>query len=88
LKVEFSTSETRKFYRKKSRFSKSQIIAILKQAETGTPVPELGRDMDECRVVLQVAQPVRRHGCVHDGQAASHLLEMQHLHSIEPSALP
>lgn len=28
---------------KKSRFSDSQIIAILKQAEDGTPVPELCR---------------------------------------------
>ena len=28
---------------KKSRFSDSQIIAVLKQAETGTPVPELCR---------------------------------------------
>ena len=29
---------------KKSRFSESQIIAILKQAEVGTPVPELCRE--------------------------------------------
>ena len=29
---------------KKSRFSDSQIIAILKQAEGGTPVPELCRE--------------------------------------------
>jgi putative transposase len=29
---------------KKSRFTESQIIAILKQAETGTPVPELCRE--------------------------------------------
>jgi putative transposase len=29
---------------KKSRFSESQIIAILKQAEAGTPVPELRRE--------------------------------------------
>jgi putative transposase len=28
---------------KKSRFSDSQIIAVLKQAEAGTPVPELCR---------------------------------------------
>ena len=28
---------------KKSRFSDSQIIAVLKQAEVGTPVPELCR---------------------------------------------
>jgi putative transposase len=29
---------------KKSRFSDSQIIAMLKQAEAGTPVPELCRE--------------------------------------------
>ncbi|MEI7037207.1 transposase, partial [Fulvimonas yonginensis] len=29
---------------KKSRFTDSQIIAVLKQAEAGTPVPELCRD--------------------------------------------
>jgi len=29
---------------KKSKFSDSQIIAVLKQAETGTPVPELCRE--------------------------------------------
>jgi putative transposase len=29
---------------KKSRFSESQIIAILKQAEAGAPVPELCRE--------------------------------------------
>lgn len=29
---------------KKSRFSESQIIAILKQADGGTPVPELCRE--------------------------------------------
>jgi putative transposase len=33
------------FYRmKKSRFSDSQIIAVLKQAEAGKPVPELCRE--------------------------------------------
>jgi putative transposase len=44
LKVEFSTIRKRKFYMKKSRFSESQIMAILKQAEAGTPVPELCRE--------------------------------------------
>jgi putative transposase len=29
---------------KKSRYSDSQILSILKQAETGTPVPELCRE--------------------------------------------
>ncbi len=31
---------------KKSRFTDSQIIAVLKQAEAGTPVPELCRTQD------------------------------------------
>ena len=31
---------------KKSRFTDSQIIAVLKQAEAGTPVPELYREHD------------------------------------------
>jgi putative transposase len=34
----------RRFYVKKSRFSDSQIMGILKQAEAGTPVPELYRE--------------------------------------------
>lgn len=29
---------------KKSRFTDSQIMAILKQAEAGTPIPELARE--------------------------------------------
>jgi len=29
---------------KKSRFTDSQIVAVLKQAEAGTPVPELCRE--------------------------------------------
>jgi putative transposase len=29
---------------KKSRFSDSQILAVLKQSETGTPVPDLCRE--------------------------------------------
>jgi putative transposase len=34
----------RRFYMKRSRFSDSQILAILRQAEAGTPVPELCRE--------------------------------------------
>jgi putative transposase len=34
----------RRFYMKRSRFTDSQILAILKQAEAGTPVPELCRE--------------------------------------------
>jgi len=38
---------------KKSRYSDSQIISILKQAEAGTPVPELCREhgMSNARVI-------------------------------------
>lgn len=39
-------NEPRKFYMKQSRFSDSQILAILKQAEAGTPVPEVCREHD------------------------------------------
>lgn len=34
----------RKFYRKHFRFSDSSIIALLKKAEAGTPMPELCRE--------------------------------------------
>ena len=36
--------KNRKLYMKTSRFTDSQIIAILKQAEAGSPVPELCRE--------------------------------------------
>ncbi len=52
---------------KKSRFTDSQIIAILKQAESGTPVPELCREQRHLlRHVLQVALKIRRHGHLDD----------------------
>jgi putative transposase len=41
--VEFSRNLTEEVPLKKSRFTDSQIIAVLKQAEAGTPVPELCR---------------------------------------------
>jgi len=40
----FLNAILRKFYMKTSRFTESQIINILKQAEAGTPVPELCRE--------------------------------------------
>jgi putative transposase len=41
--VEFSRNLARGDPLKKSRFTDSQIIAVLKQAEGGTPVPDLCR---------------------------------------------
>jgi len=46
--VEFSRNLTEEVPLKKSRFTDSQIIAILKQAESGTPVPELCREHGIC----------------------------------------
>jgi putative transposase len=43
LEVEFSI-KNRNLYMKTSRFTDSQIIAILKQAEIGSPVPGLCRE--------------------------------------------
>ena len=42
--MEFSRTLPRGGSTKKSRFTDSQIIAVLKQAEAGTPVPELCRE--------------------------------------------
>ena len=39
---------------KKSRFSDSQIIAVLKQAEVGKPVPELCREHPICRAISRM----------------------------------
>ena len=54
---------------KTSRFSDSQIIAILKQAEAGSPVPDCAASTDQLGHVLQMAEQVRRHGCLPDGPA-------------------
>lgn len=51
---------------KASRFSASQILAILKQAEDGVPVTELCREHD-MRHILQMASKVWRHGHLADG---------------------
>jgi putative transposase len=42
--VEFSRNLTEEVPVKKSRFSDSQIVSILKQAEAGTPVPDICRE--------------------------------------------
>ena len=55
---------------KKSRFSDSQIMAILKQAEQSTPVAELCREHGhEPCLVLQMTRKVRRHGRLNDEAA-------------------
>ena len=43
-KWNFLVIDKRRFCMKKSRYSDSQILAILKQAEAGTPVPTLCRE--------------------------------------------
>ncbi len=40
----FSYDKRRRFFMKTSKFTDSQIMAILKQAEAGAPVPELCRE--------------------------------------------
>jgi hypothetical protein len=46
---------------RKSKFSESQIVAILKDAESGVPVADLLRTTRrEQGDLLQMAQPVRR----------------------------
>ncbi|WP_437884570.1 transposase [Pseudomonas sp. LRF_L74] len=54
---------------KTSRFSDSQIIAILKQAEAGSPVPELCREYGISSATFYKWR-VRQHGCFIDGPAA------------------
>jgi len=49
---------------KKSRYSDSQILRILKQAEAGTPVPRAWHE--QCQF-LQMAGQIWRHGRVIDG---------------------
>ena len=55
---------------KQSRFTDSQIIAILKQADAVTPVPEVCRAWHQLCHLLQMALQIRRHGCISDGQDA------------------
>lgn len=51
---------------KKSGFTEAQIMGVLRQAESGLPVPELCREAwDQQRDVLQMAREVWRHGCIH-----------------------
>jgi len=52
---------------KTSRFSDSQIIAILKQAEGGSPGSQNSAgNTASARYILQMAQQVRWHGCLPD----------------------
>ena len=51
----------------RSRLTDSQILAVLKQAEAGTAVPDLCREHgDQYGDVLQMAEQVRRDGCLAD----------------------
>ena len=51
---------------KKSRFTDSQIMAILKQAEAGTPVAELCREHGMSSTSFcEVAFTLWRDGCLH-----------------------
>ena len=45
---------------KKLRYSDSQILAIIKQAESCVPIPELCRTWNERRFLLQMASKVWR----------------------------
>ena len=54
-KVEFSRNlSARRFCMKKSRFTDSQIMSILKQAEKGVPVPELCREHGSISRIKQI----------------------------------
>ena len=52
---------------KTSLVTDSQIIAILKQAEAGSPVPELWREHGVSNATFYKWRQVRRHGRVVDG---------------------
>ncbi len=56
---------------KKPRFTDSQIIAVLKQAEIGTSVPELCREHGISTATFHLAIQVRRHGYLDDGTKVS-----------------
>ncbi len=52
---------------KKSRFTESQNIGILKEAESGVPVTELCRTHGMSDATFyKLAGQIRRHGCFHD----------------------
>ena len=53
---------------KTSRYSDSQIMAILKRAESGTAIPELCREHGiSSATILQMASQIRRYGRLPDG---------------------
>jgi transposase-like protein len=53
---------------KKSRFSDAQILAILKQAENGVPVPELCREHGMSGASFYKWREIWRHGRFADGR--------------------
>lgn len=54
---------------KKSRYTDSQIIAILNQGEAGAPVADLCREHGMSSATFYKWRKVRWHGCVADGPA-------------------
>lgn len=51
---------------KTSKFSDSQILAILKQAEAGAPVPELCREHGMSSATFYKWRQIWRDGCLYD----------------------
>lgn len=66
--MEFSRSLIEEVSVKKFRSSDGQIIAVLKQAEAGTPVPELCREHGICAATFYKWAPSTMHGSL-DGVA-------------------
>nr|SPS05371.1 protein of unknown function [Candidatus Nitrotoga fabula] len=69
MNVEFSTIEEESSAMKQSRFSDSQMMAIVKQVKNGLAVPDVCREHGIMHGhVLQMASQAWRHGCVVDRQ--------------------
>ena len=52
---------------KRSKFSDSQIVDAVKRVEAGIGVPDICRELGiSTATILQMADQVRRHGCIND----------------------